>query len=203
MSGWLGRITASTANYVGCRTCRRRNAAAYTAARPPASARRGRGIRHGLARRGRRGHGDGDSRRRQPAEPLTMGLGMSRRRRANSSCADWHALNAPRSLYPHSYPQSGRKPPDLAGTHRNNRSQSDSTGGSPRIRYAVPNSSLSTRSELTSGLFVAGFSGESVIGTLMRTLMAGPRCIWGGAGLVAEPQVRCRRLVLAHVRRIQ
>jgi len=32
------------------------------------------------------------------------------------------------------------------------------------------------------------------------TLMAGPRSIWGGARLVVEPQIRCRRLVLADSR---
>jgi hypothetical protein len=47
---------------------------------------------------------------------------------------------SPRSLmlYPHSYPQAGRDPPELAGAHRTNRTQSDATGGSPGIRYAVP-----------------------------------------------------------------
>jgi hypothetical protein len=41
-------------------------------------------------------------------------------------------------LYPHSYPRAGRNPSELAGAHRNNRTQSDSTGRSPRFRYAVP-----------------------------------------------------------------
>src|SRR6187401_1294701 len=40
-------------------------------------------------------------------------------------------------------------------------------------------------------------------GTLIGTLMPGPRSIWGGAGLVVEPQVRCRRLLLADVRRVE
>ena len=42
------------------------------------------------------------------------------------------------ALYPHSYPQASRNPPELVGTHRNNRTQPDSTGGLPRFRYAVP-----------------------------------------------------------------
>lgn len=40
--------------------------------------------------------------------------------------------------YPHSYPQAGRNPPELAVAHRSNRTQSDSTGGLPRFRYSVP-----------------------------------------------------------------
>jgi hypothetical protein len=43
------------------------------------------------------------------------------------------------SVYPHPYPLANRDPPELAGAHHNNRTQSDSTGGSPRFRYAVPN----------------------------------------------------------------
>ena len=42
------------------------------------------------------------------------------------------------SVYPHPYPLANRDPPELAGAHHNNRTQSDSTGGSPRFRYAVP-----------------------------------------------------------------
>jgi hypothetical protein len=57
--------------------------------------------------------------------------------------------------YPHSYPQSGRNPPEPAGAHRSNRIQSDPTGGLPRFRYAVPISPSSVRSEFGSGLFVA------------------------------------------------
>jgi hypothetical protein len=40
--------------------------------------------------------------------------------------------------YPRSYPQARRDPPELAGAHRNNRTQSDPTGRLPRFRYAVP-----------------------------------------------------------------
>jgi hypothetical protein len=42
------------------------------------------------------------------------------------------------SLYPHSYPQAGRSPPELAGAHRNNRTQPEPAGRLPRFRYAVP-----------------------------------------------------------------
>lgn len=44
-------------------------------------------------------------------------------------------------VYPHPYPQSRRNPPELAGAHRNNRTQPEPTGGLPRFRYAVPVSS--------------------------------------------------------------
>lgn len=42
------------------------------------------------------------------------------------------------SLYPRSYPQAGRDPPEPAGAHRNNRTQSDPAGPFLRFRYAVP-----------------------------------------------------------------
>lgn len=41
-------------------------------------------------------------------------------------------------LYPHSYPQAGRNPPELAGADRNNRAQPEPIGRFPRFRYAVP-----------------------------------------------------------------
>ncbi len=41
------------------------------------------------------------------------------------------------TLYPRSYPQSGRNPPELAGTHRSNRTQPEPTGRLPRFWCAV------------------------------------------------------------------
>jgi hypothetical protein len=51
------------------------------------------------------------------------------------------------SLYPRSYPQAGRDPPEPAGAHRSNRTQSEPAGRLPRFRYEVPISPLSARSE--------------------------------------------------------
>lgn len=44
------------------------------------------------------------------------------------------------SAYPHLYPQAGRNPPELAASHRNNRTQPEPAGRLPRFRYAAPNS---------------------------------------------------------------
>ena len=42
------------------------------------------------------------------------------------------------SVYPHSYPRAGRNPPELAGAHRNHRTQPEPAGPFLRFRYAVP-----------------------------------------------------------------
>jgi hypothetical protein len=68
-----------------------------------------------------------------------------------------NALTGSGRLYPHSYPQAGRNWPELAGAHRNNRSQSDPTGGSPRFRYAVPALNAQPRFPASRG-FMLGWS---------------------------------------------
>ena len=77
-------------------------------------------------------------------------------------------------LYPYSYPQAGRDPPELAGAHRSNRSQPEPAGRLPRFRDAVP-SLICPGSERESGLFRA----RGIRRTLICTLKRARLCLHG------------------------
>jgi hypothetical protein len=80
---------------------------------------------------------------------MTKG-GISRRAPYDPNGPDYHRL------YPHSYPQTGRNPAELAVAHRNNRTQPEPAGRLPRFRYAVPISPSNPVLSVNRGLNVGG-----------------------------------------------